>query len=225
MSQDFKSMPSDHPSLQLNITGSSEHKQKAKRGSSGLANLQKARMKKMLRRERMKRLVDQRASQKPQTEKETKQVKSEVDIQIADYFLGQRHKSPAEKLIIPLRFNSLLKRLHKGENLCKQPPVSLKDKNTFPTFNIIQQIEGFRDSNKNPLDWTVHETYNFIRHISPIRNVAKSFIAEEIDGEALINLTKSDLINHFNLDPVISDSLISVFLQLRREIIKRFINI
>lgn len=218
------SVPS-HQKKAKNST-SDEHlvKQKTRRGSSGLANLQKARMRKMLRRERMKTLVNSRGSQKVQTANETNKTRTEYNPD-ADYFLGQRQESPAEKLIIPLRCTSLLKRLHEGEILCKQPPESIKDASTFPTFNIIQQIDGLGDRNKNPLEWTVHETFTFIKYISPLKSIAKIFRSEEVDGEALMNLTKFDLINHFHLDRIASQSLMSVFLQLRREIIKRSINI
>lgn len=215
--------------------------QQKKRGSSGLANLQKARMRfpstiffkkcifiifsfsrKMLRRERMKNLLKKRASQKSksQTGSET----SEYDVE-KDYFLGNRQETHAEKLIIPLRMIPLLKKLCKKTNLVKNPPASVKNTATFPTFSIISHIDGLNEGDRNPLHWTTDETFLFIKYISPVKSIAKSFRLEEIDGEAMLNLTKNDLVKHFHLDTNTADSLDRIFSQLRKEIIQRFINV
>lgn len=181
-------------------------------------------MRKLLRRQRMKTFVSRKAEQKPKVVDLKRETVSQYNPSV-DYFLGQRKASAAERLIIPLRSSQLLKRIHEGDALCNQPPLSIKDATIFPTFNIILQIDGLGDSHKNPLEWTVQETFSFIKYISPVKSIAKNFRAEEVDGEALMNLTKADLTSHFHLDPITSDSLISVFTQLRKEIIKRFINI
>ena len=196
-----------------------------KRGSSGLANLQKARMKKTLKKERMQKLL-QRTKHKNQDEKVQKVMKLESEDydSASDYFLGSRQEAPAEKLVIPLRLSSMVSRLHDGSNLCKMPPASIKDSNSFPTFRTIREIALWVDVKKNPLEWTTNEASFFVKHISPIKSIAKSFRSEDIDGEALLNLTKFDLMNHFNIDPKVSMELMEVFTKLREEVIRRYIN-
>lgn len=198
-----------------------------KRGSQGLANLQKARMRKMLRRERMKNLLKLRASLKSQNGSSRSQTVSEIsEYELErDHFLGNRELSAAEKLIIPLRLTSLVKRLHGRAKVCKTPPASIVDNpSLFPTFNIIQHIEGLNGEHKNPLHWTSDETFQFIKYIAPAKSIAKSLRMEEIDGEAMVNITKSDLTNHFKLGPTTSDGLMRIFAQLRKEIIQRYVN-
>ena len=218
------------PTLLLEDDFKTETKPKRKRGSSGLANLQKARLKKSLRKERMKQL--RRNSTKLQTgsdsssektipEKKTS-IKAYEDLS-TDYFLGDREVTPAEKLIIPLRLTTLINRLHDGSNLYKIPPASIKDLNVFPTFNIIKKIDELDGT--NPLEWTTQQVFIFVKHISPVKGIAKLLRSEEVDGEALLNLTESDLVDHFHFDQNIIDSLIYSFSQLRKEIIKRYINI
>lgn len=219
-------MAIDEDSFNLNM------KPKRKRGSSGLANLQKARLKKSLRKERLKNKILLRHSIKQQNgsefnpeksfPEETASSKSSGDDLQSDYFLGNRELKPAEKLIIPLRLTTLTNRLHDGSKLCKTPPTDINDTTAFPTFNIIQNIGGLEDT--NPVEWTPQQTFSFIRHISPVKGVAKLLRSEEVDGEAMLNLTRSDLIS-LHLDQKTSNALISIFSQLRREIIKRFVNI
>lgn len=211
----------------LNLSGnymekSEESSVKKKRGTQGLANLQKARMRKMLRRERMKSLLIRRASQKtskkaqpssqPETDEETREE--------TDYFLSVKEVP----LRTRLRMTPLFKRLLGGSKLCKDSPVTNVDSANYPTFSIIQKIEELKEI-ENPLNWTVNDTFKFIKHISSVKAIAKSLRAEQIDGEAMLNLTKSDLINHFNLDAGTSDGLMRTFTQLRSEIIQRFVNI
>lgn len=223
------------PTLQLNLIMDQEDKRSPqvapklkKRGSQGLANLQKARMRKMQRRERMKNLLKHRATLKSQNGSSRSQTVSEIseyDLE-RDYFLGNREASSAEKLIIPLRMTSLVKRLHGRAKLCKTPPLSIKDNpSLFPTFSIIKHIGGLSDDRKNPLHWTSDEAFQFVKYVAPLKNIAKSLRMEEIDGEALVNLTKSDLTNHFKFDPSTSDGLIRIFSRLRKEIIQRYVNI
>lgn len=223
------------PTLKLSLSMDQEDtknpqvvpKQK-KRGSQGLANLQKARMRKMQRRERMKNLLKHRATLKSQNGSSRSQTVSEIseyDLE-RDYFLGNREASSAEKLIIPLRMTSLVKRLHGRAKLCKTPPLSIKDNpSLFPTFSIIKHIEGLNDDRKNPLHWSIDEAFQFVKYVAPLKNIAKSLRMEEIDGEALVNLTKSDLTDHFKFDPSTSDVLIRIFSRLRKEIIQRYVNI
>lgn len=213
--------------LNLNVVKESEQPKVKKRGSSGLANLQKARIRKMLRKERMKNnLLKRRNSQKSRngrSSQETSEI-SEYD-QDHDYFLGNRKLTPAQNLIIPLRLTTLTARLHDGTKICKDTPESIKNTSTYPTFNIIQNIEGFSDLKKNPVNWTIDETFQFMKYISPIKGVAQSLRSDLIDGEAMLNLTKSDLINYFHMDPLSSSDLIRTLSQLRKEVIDRFVNI
>lgn len=215
--------------FKINEFQSPRVKKKDKRGSCGYANLQKARMKKLRRKERMRSLMAQRLQQKDKTAKvpsvtsKDKKVKEEYALE-KDYFLGNRHISTAEKLIIQLRLPSLLERHHNGENLCKKPPESIKDTKVYPTFDIIQNIIGLFEGKRNPVEWSVLETSRFVRHISSSA-IAKAFRAEEIDGEALMNLTKADLIKHFFVETSTAEKLITTFSSLREEVIKRFINV
>lgn len=148
-------------------------KPKTKRGSSGLANLQKARLRKKLRRERMKSLLLKRASQKSQTGDKSPAPSAKFEDSVApltasvvpatDYFLGNRKASQEERLIVALRLNSLVKRLHDGPKLCKNPPESSADTSLFPYLNTIRYIEGLKDCEKVPIDWTSGEAYHFIK--------------------------------------------------------------
>lgn len=205
--------PSDEQTVQV--------KPKTKRGSSGLANLQKARARKMLRKQRMKNLMERRSRQKSRAMIEPA---AEEDEKQTDYFLGDRQQSPGEKLIIALRLSSLVKDLHEGVDLHKSTSESMvEDGVSFPAFNVIKTA-GL-DITKNPLEWTVQEVCRFVNHISTVKNIAKGFRSEEIDGEALLNITLSDLVNHFQFDVKISDILMKVLKQLRDEVIQRYVNI
>lgn len=198
---------------------------KEKRGSCGYANLQKARMKKQKRKERMRSLMQQRAQLKSKTGVTSKEKKLNQENSLEnDYFLGNRHQSTAEKLIIQLRLPALLQRLHEGENLCKKPPESITDTKAYPTFDIIHNIIGLFEGKRNPIEWSVLEASRFVRYVSTIA-IAKTFRSEDIDGEALLNLTKADLINHLRLAPETADKLFTTFTNLRSEVIKRFINV
>lgn len=136
-----------------------------------------------------------------------------------DYFLGNREISEAEKLVVPLRLTHLVKRLHDGSKLYKDPPGDIM---SLPTFKIIKNLNGL---NKNPLLWNVDETFTFVKFIAASKTVAKLLRAEEINGEALVNLTFSDLTNNLHLDAITAESLMKTFTQLRAEIIERFVNV
>lgn len=179
---------------------------KDKRGSCGYANLQKARMKKVKRKERMRHLMMQRLQQK------TVKQKSVAD---SYYFSRRRKQSNVEQLIIQLR-------LYGGENLSKKVPEPIKDTKLFPTFNITHNMIGLFEG--NPVDWNVSETSRFVREVSSV-SIAKAFRSENIDGEALLNLSLSDLIRHLQLDPTTAKKLHKILSDLRNEIIERFINI
>lgn len=197
------------------IATKSQSREKQKRGASGLANLQKARVRKLQRRERMQELLKKRGEQKKQKMIDNYEFSK-------DFFLGDRKPSDIETTIVALRLRSLVKRLHDGSKLHKE---SSTDISNFPTFSIIKHIDGLAKSHENPVKWSVDETFSFVKYISPAKNVAKTLRAEEIDGEAMLNLTTSDLTSHFGFDTTTSESLIKVFTQLRGEVIERFLNI
>jgi THAP domain len=191
-----------------------------KRGTAGLQNLQKARMKRLLRKERMKN-----AGRRPKAKLEGDAItkRKQIDPE-KDFFLGNRELTPAEKLVIPLRMTGLVRQLHDGSVLCKEPPLSTKDSKAFPMFNLIRRINGISNTN-NPLEWSTQDTFHFIKQISPVKGAAKVFFAEEIDGEALLNLTATDIEKHLGFDRKISEELAEKFKELRNEVIQRFINI
>lgn len=212
-----------------------ETKPKRKRGSSGLANLQKARLRKKDRKERLKNQLLMRNLMKNQngnrtlSDKTTNSHKIPIISEVLennvakDYFLGNREPTVAEQFIIPLRMTTFIDRLRDGSNLCKLPPESINDATIFPILNMIRNIDGLSDT--NPIEWTPQQTFMFIKHVSPVRGIAKILRSEEVDGEALLNLKRSDLTGHFFFDNKSSERLISVFAQLRLELIKRYINI
>jgi hypothetical protein len=191
-----------------------------KRGTAGILNLQKARMKRLLRKERMKnagRRPKPKLKLEPNSSNERK-INPEKD-----FFLSNRELTPGEKLVIPLRLTTLVKQLYDGSNLCKEPPISTKDTKTFPIFNIIRRINGISNTN-NPLEWSPQDTFHFVKQISPAKGIAKVFFAEEIDGEALLNLNTIDITTYLGIDSEISEELAEKFSQLRKEVIHRFIN-
>lgn len=215
------------PTLLLNLDDDLRVNVRPKRGASGLANLERARLKKTLRKERMRIQRERRNSTKHQNEtntnsdKKTNGTNSTVDFQ-KDYFLGSREETPAEKFIISLRLTKFTSRLHDGTNLCKDPSENVTESSLFPTLNMIKKIDSLTT---NPLEWNSNQTFLFLKHFSPIKGIAKRFYSEEVDGEALMNLTTADLIKHFYLDQNKAEKLVSVFSQLRKEVIERYINI
>lgn len=176
---------------------------------ASLENLKKARLVKLARREQLLRKRHQKFQSKPRDEKE-------------DTPIDKEPLPEPEQLIIRLRLKSLVKYLHNGlcDNLFKVAP-SNNDKHT--TLNIIKQI-GL-PANKIPLFWNPDEVYTFVRYVSPVKGIARSFREQEIDGEGLINLTTSDLTKYFQLDQDAASCLNATFHQLRKEIISRYINI
>lgn len=222
------------------ISNDEAKKTKAKRGSSGLANLQKARMRKLLRRERMQNLIKKRAEER-KDEKISEEVKKTPSIvkktivkventrtlkshvkEMKDYFLSDRKPSVTEHLVVSLRLTSHIHSLHNGSSrLCREVPSSIKDAARFPMFNKINQIESLKQD-KNPIDWTVDETYRFVRKISSSRGIAELFKSHCIDGEALLNLSRDDLRNYLGLDVKTSEILGQELSQLRQEVLQRY---
>lgn len=204
---------------------------KAKRGSSGLANLQKARMKKIMRRERMKSMLKKRAedrkagtssdsSRTPSVKRKilkienTRVLKSHTK-EKRDFFLSDRELSNSEQLMISLRLSSLVH----NPKIYKNSPSSVDDATAFPTFNIIKQIDK---QDKNPVTWSVEEACKFVKRISASRAIAEVFKSHDIDGEALVNLNSDDLRNYLRLDARTAAQLGAMLSQLRQEVIQRY---
>lgn len=158
-----------------------------KRGSSGLANLQKARMKKTLRRERMRSLLEQRAKQKSQNGTKPAKVKAtepdtSSDGTSSDYFLSKRKESASEKLVIALRLSNLVKALHEGKNLCKTPPMPIKDESQFPILNMIRGIGAWIDTKKNPVEWSSNEAFFFVKQLNiPDSKIIAKLLRSEVN--------------------------------------------
>lgn len=176
-----------------------------KRGSSGLANLQKARMKKTLRKERMRSLLQQRAKQKSQNGTKPAKVKAaepdtSSDGTASDYFLGKRKESHSEKLVIALRLSHLVNALHEGKNLCKTPPVPIKDGSQFPILNMIRGIEAWIDTKKNPVEWSSNEAFFFVKHLNiPDSKIFAKMLRSEVSLiELCLNYGSSFKFTNFN---------------------------
>lgn len=197
-------------------------KPKAKRGSSGLANLQKARMRKLLRRERMQNLLVKRKQAKKETDKVVKEavVKPEQPKIGKDFFLSDRVPSQAEKSLVALRISS---KLNSNQKVFRDPPGSIRDSAVFPLYNVMHQVESLKNLDKNPINWTVDETHLFLNKMTS-KTVANAFKSEKIDGEALMSIEMKDLSGYFRMSSETSEFVHDCISQLRSEVIKRFIH-
>ncbi|CAG9799474.1 unnamed protein product [Chironomus riparius] len=199
---------------------------KKKRGTSGLMNLELARKKKLMRRQRMQTLAEKRRLAKKENSTNVKVSKNSPDTMMHcdktnDYFLGDRVESDTEKVVISLRLTDLVKHLHDEKmSLCKHPS-SIRDSKTYPIFNKIKNIQELLN---NPVYWTKEQVFIFIEHITSQKAIIKHFDKNDIDGEAILSLTKSDLINFLKLDDSTSEILGTTFEQLRKETIMRYVN-
>lgn len=141
-----------------------------------------------------------------------------------DYLLGSKTESTDEMLVINLRLPALIKPLRNGLQLCKNP--SKFDTNSvYPTLNLVHEIDGFENAAMNPVFWSTDQVFLFIKHISTTINVAKKFRAEDIDGAALMNLSKSDLMKYMQLSSSIAGLLSEMIKKLRNETIQKFLNV
>jgi hypothetical protein len=185
-------------------------------------NLQIARKKKLMRRERMQKLAEKRRLAKKENGTNVKVSKMKPDTLIdSDYFLGDRVESDTEKVVISLRLTYLVKHLHDEKmSLCKHPS-SIRDSKTYPIFNKIKNNQELLN---NPVYWTKEQVLIFIENFTSQKAITKIFENEEIDGEAILSLTKSDLKNFLKLDEGTSEMLGTTFEQLRKETIMRYVN-
>ena len=141
-----------------------------------------------------------------------------------DYLLGSKTESTDEMLVVNLRLHSLIKPLRDGLQLCKNPS-KFETKNDYPTLNIVHQIDGFENAAMNPVFWSTDQVFSFVKQVSSTINVAKKFRAEDIDGAALMNLSKSDLMKYMQLNASIAGPLSETIKKLRNETIQKFLNV
>lgn len=141
-----------------------------------------------------------------------------------DYLLGSKTESTVEMLVVNLRLHSLIKPLRDGIQLCKNPS-KYETTNVYPTLNIVHQINGFENAAMNPVFWSTDQVYLFIKHIATVKNLAKTFRLEDIDGAALMNLSKSDLMKYMQLNSTVAGSLSETIKNLRNETIQKFLNV
>jgi hypothetical protein len=190
---------------------------------AGLRNLQIAREKRNLRKERMKKIAEMRRIAKLQnaTQKEEKNYEKDVKIYDVskDYFLGDREETEFEKVLISLR---LPQHLNDGKSILKHPS-SIRNVQNFPLFNSIKHMEKL--VNNIPVFWDTNDAISFIQHFIPIKAVIKRFQVHQVTGETILNLTKNDLINYLQIDDKNASILSEKFEQLRRETITRYISI
>lgn len=173
----------------------------------------------------MKRIAEMRRLAKLQNpkydEEETIVVKSSKQIYDVsnDYFLGDREETEHEKVLISLR---LPQHLRDGKAMLKHPS-SIRNVQSFPLFNSIKHMEKL--ININPVFWDKDDALLFIQHFIPLKNIVKRFQSQEITGETILNLTKSDLTEYLQLDEKNASVLSEKFEQLRRETIMRYVSI
>jgi hypothetical protein len=159
---------------------------------------------------------------KNEMSKENEEEKKVYDVS-TDYFLGDRIESEQEKIVISLRLtDTLMKHLHDGKTtLCKQS-ASIRDTKNYPLFNSIKHISSLIDC--NPVHWQKHQVIEFIRHFKPQLGILKRFEFQQIDGEALLNLDKHNLMTYLELDEKLAESFSRTFKELKRETIMRYVN-
>lgn len=189
-------------------------------------NLQIARKKKLMRRERMQKLAEKRRLAKKENGTNVKVSKKRPNTlmhcdKTSDYFLGDRIESDTEKVVISLRLTYLVKHLHDEKmSLCKHPS-SIRDSKTYPIFNKIKNVQELLN---NPVYWTNEQVLIFVEQFTSQKAITKRFESEEIDGEAILSLTKLDLKNFLKFDEGTSEILGTAFEQLRKETIMRYVN-
>lgn len=197
-----------------------------KRGTSGLKNLQIARRKKMMRRERMRKLAEKRKKQRltkienAKTKIQHKTLTKPVYEVSNDYFLGNRTENVNEKIVIALRLTSLMKHLQDGTTLTKH---SIRDAKTYPIFNRIKNFQELLNPD-NPIFWSCSQVQIFIEQFTSQKGIMKRFKCQEIDGEALLNISRTDLSNYFEIDSSTADALGGTLEQLKKETVLRYVN-
>ncbi|KAG5678682.1 hypothetical protein PVAND_008333 [Polypedilum vanderplanki] len=202
---------------------------KKKRGTSGLMNLQIARKKKLMRRERMQKLAEIRriaklenlSKEKPAAVKPTTSAPLRYEASKDDYFLGDHVETKNEKIVISLRLTSLVKHLHDSKTAFTKG--SIRDAKLYPIFNRIRTVQELL-SPENPVFWNEQQVKTFIEKVTNLKGIMKQIDLQEIDGESLLNLSKHDLKKYFNVEANIADILGNTCEQLKKETIMRFVN-
>ena len=136
-----------------------------------------------------------------------------------DYLLGSKTESTDEMLVVNLRLHSLIKPLRDGIQLCKNP-TKFETNNVYPTLNLVHQIQAFENAAMNPVFWSTDQVFLFIKHISTMKNVPKTFKTEDIDGAALMNISKTDLMKNMHFNSSTAGSLSEIIKHLRNGTIK-----
>lgn len=179
----------------------------------GLKNLQLAREKKNIRRERMKKVAELRRADRSKNN-----VINEYDSS-KDYFLGEREESDLEKVLISLQ---LSQKLNDSKTFLKHPG-SIRNATNFPLLNSLQHLDVL--INNNPVLWDTDMTLIFIKQFIQSKAIIKTLQSKEIDGETILNLTsKNDLIGYLNFDEYSASLLSTKLEQLRKETILRYVN-
>lgn len=138
-----------------------------------------------------------------------------------DFFLGDRTENESEKLVVSLRLTNMMQHLHDTKMTFSKHPSSIRDSKAFPTFNKIKNVQELME---NPIYWTTEQVLLFLEQFISQKGVTKRFEQEALSGEAILNLTKFDLLQHLKIDEHTSDMLNNVFQQLRKETIMRYVN-
>lgn len=186
----------------------------------GLKNLQLAREKRNIKREKMKKIAESRRFQSSSSKESTDDNLS-MDYELErDYFMGNREETELEKFLISMR---LANKLNDGKTSLKHPS-SIRNATIFPLLNSIQHMDML--VNTNPAFWDSKRSLMFIKYCIPLKSIAiKQLQAQLIDGETICNLTsKSDLIDYLKLDENSATILSSKLEQLRKETILRYMS-
>lgn len=197
-----------------------------------MKNLQIAREKRNMRRERMKKIASlRRASRLKYLEKmkaNEKSTSSTDDFSTTapptkydvskDYFLSDRKESELDKVLISLR---LSKHVHDKKTTLKHPS-SIRNATNFPLLNSIQHVDIL--VNNNPVFWDTEATLLFIKQFITIKSVINKLQEQDIDGETILNLTKKDLTDYLKFDDNSAEILSTKFEQLKKETILRYVN-
>ncbi len=94
----------------------------------------------------------------------------------------------------------------------------------YPLLNRLQGINGMKPD-KPSVIWNRDEVKKFIFFMTNNFQLAQFFKDLEIDGSALLSLTKQDLMTYLKLQEKSADFLVKTIQQLKQETIQKFIQI
>ncbi|KAL5286794.1 L3MBTL3.2 family protein [Megaselia abdita] len=75
---------------------------------------------------------------------------------------------------------------------------------------------------QSPLNWGVHETYDYLAGFPSLIKLAKLLRDEEIDGQALLSMRKSDFTDLIKVSSETAETVYSVIVKLRCLVFKKF---